>query len=164
MILQAIAAFNKHLSETLAGMQVQMPAVKVGAQAIHAQDAPPRIVWVPGEEVIGPSEGQGGDGVVNPRPLFTRRLSLHAHIWAVDIDAAELLINHLVAAVHDVAFGAYVAKSGTWLHNAADVTAHGVVYVLTLELKIPITRERDITQVVETVPITPDIVLIGEED
>ena len=87
----------------------------VGAEHIDTRDAaPPYVVWVhqtvghePGNLHVGPQEhltGQLG------KPFLTRRLVVDVHVWAATSDAAETLVEGLLAAAYltccgSVAFG-----------------------------------------------------------
>lgn len=150
---------------------VDPPVFRIGADKVSIQDAPNRVVWVPAGETIRGPHDQGGDGVRNPRPLRTRHTRVLVHIWAAgpalldatadrrpgDIAATEVLLNHLVAAIHDVAHGAYDVVAGDWLVGQEAATTFGALYLLTLEVQFPLTRELDTYAVVNTIPITPEI-------
>jgi hypothetical protein len=159
------AAVQTQVTTTLTALGQPIPAFDVGADRLMVEGAPPRIVWVPlRERILGP-HAQGGDGVTNPRPLRTRHAQVQVRIWGVgsppsavnDLAATEALINHLVAAINAVGWGAWDATGGDWSLAQGSTTRLGIVYVLDLEVQIPITREADVLHVVSSMPITiPD--------
>lgn len=138
----------------------QTPAYAVGATALTVDRRCPVVIYVPhGERITGP-EGQGGDGIGKPRPLKTRNLTLAVHLWDCDITAVEARIEAFVRAIHTIGWGAYMTPNGVWETGAEIVTGWGVVYTLTLELKIPITRVPDTYVTVTSIPITPAVLPI----
>jgi hypothetical protein len=172
-LVDFFTAVEAYMTVTLAALDppVTPPVFRIGADKLQIQDAPNRVVWVPGGETIQGPHAQGGDGVRNPRPLRTRHTRVLVHIWGAgpglvdatadrrpgDIAATEVMLGHLVAAIHDVAYGAYQALAGDWLVGQEAATTMGALYVLTLEVQFPLTRELDVYAVVNTVPITPEI-------
>lgn len=133
--------------------------VHVGAEWIRQEEAPPRVVWVPKSESYGPPTPQGGDGITNPAPLWTRRSVVECHLWANDFDAAEALLQAVVRSLHlSLTHHSYQVTSGEWIPSDGTTVNLGVVYVLTLEIMIPITRAPDTTTVVTMMPITPQVV------
>lgn len=161
------AAVEARMSTVLTGLGVPVPAFDVGLDRLLVEAAPPRIVWIPGKETHRGPHAQGGDGISNPRPLRTRHVQIQVHIWAVDpssppviggdLAAVETLLGHLVAAINDCAWGAWDVTGGDWTAGQASTTRLGMVYVLDLELQIPLTREVDPTAVVTAMPITPEV-------
>lgn len=145
-----------------------VPEFLVGADKLDIEGSPPRVVWVPGAERMAGPHAQGGDGVRNPRPLQTRHCSVQIHVWGVDptvppdpandLAATERLANHVFAALHDSGYGAVAAISGDWSFGQASTTRLGMLYVMTVEIQVPLTRELDIFHVVSTMPITPVLV------
>jgi hypothetical protein len=161
-LLDIFNAVQTQLTTVLTGLSLTVPEYRVGADKLHIQDSPPRIVWVPGREGIAGPHAQGGDGVFNPRPLRTRHAQVQVHVWgahatdaALDLGATEILANHLVAAINDVCHGAWDTHSASWDTGQASTTRKGMVYVLDLELQIPFTRELDVLATVTSMPITP---------
>jgi hypothetical protein len=172
-LVDFFTAVQTQVTAVMAGLTppVTPPVFRVGADKLQIQDAPNRVVWVPAGETIQGPHAQGGDGVRNPRPLRTRHTRVLVHIWGAgaglvdptadrrpgDITATEVLLNHLVAAIHDVAYGAYQVLAGDWLVGQEAATTMGALYVLTLEVQFPLTRELDLYAVVNTMPITPEV-------
>lgn len=166
-LADVFAAVQQRMTDVLAALvpPVALPVFLVGADKLYTQNAPNRVVWVPTSETILGPHAQGGDGVRNPRPLRTRHCMVQVHVWgsdpaglgdtAADIAATELVLGHLVAAINDVCHGAWDAKGGSWGAGEAAVTSLGTVYVLALEVQIPLTRELDTYATVTTMPITP---------
>lgn len=164
-LLDVFSAVQTQLTAVLTALALPVPTYLVGADKLYNLDAPPRIVWVPGREVIAGPHAQGGDGVSNPRPLRTRHAQVQVHVWgahatdaALDLGVTEVLANHLVAAINDVCHGAWDTHSASWDTGQASTTRKGMVYVLDLELQIPFTRELDTLHVVTSMPITPQVI------
>jgi hypothetical protein len=162
-------AVEAHLAGTLGALGVPAPRHLVGEDKIAFEGAPPRIVWVPLAETLRGPKSQGGDGVRSPRPLHTRHARVAVHIWCADptgmppndLAATETVLNHLVAAIHDVCHGAYDTISGDWSVGQASPTRLGMIYVLVIELQIPLTRELDGYATVTALPLTPQITAQG---
>lgn len=161
------AAVQTKMTATLTGLPVPeaVPLFAVGEDKLTIEDAPPRIVFVPRHETIRGPHSQGGDGIRNPRPLRTRHATVQIHVWGAavapatdDFAATEKLVNHLVAAIHDVAHGVHEELSGNWSTAQASSTRLGLVYVLEMQIEIPLTRELDTYATVTTIPITPAII------
>jgi hypothetical protein len=150
-------AVQNQMATTMTALGETVPKFLVGSDQLPVEDSPPRVVWVPGRETIRGPHAQGGDGVRNPRPLRTRHCIVQAHIWGADIPATEKLTGHLVAALNDVGHGAWDATGGDWGVGQTSATRLGFVYVLDLEILIPLTRELDTFHVVTSIPITPEV-------
>jgi len=158
-------AVQTRMAATLTGLSLPVPTFRTGADKLDMQDGPPRIVWVPMREQIQGPHAQGGDGVRNPRPLRSRHAQIEVHVWqkgaaadgSQDLAATEALVGHLVAAINDVAWGVWNATAGDWTTGQASATRLGMVYILSLEIQVPLTRELDPYATVNTMPITPEI-------
>jgi len=178
-LVETTDAINARLTDTLTRLDLAVPTFRFGEDELNVQDSPPRIVWVPKR---GPADmkfkpapdhpsmfsGNPADKTpVNPNPLWRRRLGFEAHVWAVrddaasDLDrkhdyaAAEVLVNHLVAAIHDVTWGTYSMTSEDWGTAQASKQRHGVVVVVGVELELTWTRELDTYAPVTAMPIAP---------
>jgi hypothetical protein len=145
------------LAEVFAAIAERLPAgttCEMTAAAVDYNQAPPRVVFVPtGETFVGPERAGTS--------LLTRMAGVQAHIWgagntpAEAQTATEVLLNHLVAAIHTCALGSYGLNSGRWYggHDGE----HGFVYVLDWFLKIPLTREPVATVPIQSMPIAKQI-------
>jgi hypothetical protein len=102
-----------------------------------------------------PADGQGGDGISNPRPLWKRVCRVDAEIWERDIPGCEGLANHLVAAMHGDGWGEYAMTNAVW--NTAGTVQYGVTYTLTFQIFIPFTRESDAVGTIDDFPITASL-------
>jgi hypothetical protein len=156
-LLDAFTAVQNQMTTTMGALvpPETVPQFLVGADHLQDEGAPPRIVWVPTVESIRGPHAQGGDGIRNPRPLRTRHATVQAHIWGADIPKTEVLANHVVAALNDVAHGAYDVVRGDWSIGQAAANRLGFVYVLEWEVQIPFPRELDTFHAVTAMPITP---------
>lgn len=130
------------------GADVQVPTFHLGAQHVRQNESPPRVVFIPSRENWTGPQGQGGNGVGNPRPLQTRELVMLVHVWGVDpspdadhFTVVEKIIDHLCAATRDVAPGVTVVTGGSWETNQESATRFGAIYVMETVVKIPAVRE-----------------------
>lgn len=115
-----------------------------GAAELDRNARPPRVVW---RVVQGNHEGTNRPGL-NPRPLFTRRLDIEAHIWGVDEEQAELLLEHVARAVHKAAVGSYTPAREEWPAQDDDRRSHnvkGAYCLLTFEALVPVTAATQTT-------------------
>lgn len=137
-------------------------ALTYGADQVHQEAAPPRIVWVPVEENFAPAVGigHGGDGVSSPLPLWTSEVSLEVHVWGRSQDEIEGLRNIVVGALHMVAHGAYTLSRAQWMNATGAALTYGVEYVLEARVMVPVLR--DLTELT-TATITA-LPLTGEAD
>ena len=176
-IVAVTSNINARLTATLTRLALPIPTFRFGQDELYTQDAPPRIVWVPKR---GPADGKlkpaadhpsqfSGDPTdhtpVNPRPLWRRRVGFEAHVWALrdnatvdlarekDYTAAEVLANHLVAAIHDEMYGSYAVTSEDWSTQQASKQRLGAVVVVGVELEMAWAREDDAYRVVTAMPI-----------
>lgn len=112
--------------------------VGYGAAEMDRNSRPPRIVW---RVVNGVHEGTNRPGL-NPRPLFTRRLDIEAHLWGRDEEQAELLLEHVARAVQKAAVGAFTPAREEWPAQDDDRRSHnvkGAYCLMTFEALIPVT-------------------------
>jgi hypothetical protein len=117
----------------------RVPSFGLGQGEVANMDTTPRVIWVPMGGPISVANKNGGDGMRNPGALWHRTVQVNAHIWADDVTEAEVLANHLVAALHWVAVGSYAVTSETW--DTKGTTDEGVLLVLEIQLRMPFTRE-----------------------
>jgi len=156
-LLDVFTAINAQITDALAPAP---PPLFRFADTTKMNDSPPRIIYVPRSGPITGPQGQGGDGVRNPRPLWTRNIGMEVHLWGADFAATETLMNVLTQAIHSVLWGAYLMHSEDWNTAADTANKLGVVCVLQMTWKIPITRAPDTTAVVRTIPLTPEIQVV----
>jgi hypothetical protein len=162
-LTHVVAAVEQQLQLVLEqpSVNLPMPKMAIGLDKISHQEAPPRMVWIPQRGSVRGPHGQGGDGVINPRPLWTRHLGVLVHIWAEDsskpdgsgdVPMVEAYMQHLVAAIHDMCHGAYAVVSEDWPASIQGQTTNlGAVCLLGLELQLPLTREPDTYATIETI-------------
>lgn len=136
------------------------PPFEFGAKMLSVERSAPVIIYVPLGETIGGPRGQGGDGVRDPRPLWTREVTIAAHIWADDVPAVEVLYGAFVQAMHAQLWGAYKLSSGRWATAAEIVTGWGVEFTLNMVWLVPLTRAPATFAAVSSMPITPEIVTV----
>lgn len=154
-LVSIAAAINDQITADMA--PTPPPKFDFGAETVFVQGAPPRIIYVPRtERIVGPGQ-LGGDGIGNPRPLWTRAVEVEVHIWGKDFTATEGLLNTFVRALHAVGWGdgVYKLTGGNWDLGGKSQTTLGIVYVLNMTWFVPITRALDTTVVLGTAPLNP---------
>lgn len=115
-----------------------------GARELDRAGNAPRIMW---RLVRGQHEGTNRPGL-NPRPLFTRRLEIEAHLWGADDEQTELLLELVGRAVQKAAVGAFTPAREEWPAEDDDRRTHqrrGSYCVLTFELLVPVTAATQTT-------------------
>ena len=131
----------------------------IGEQGEGQNDAPPRLVWVPGHDTFGPAN------MIGPSPagraVRTRHAGVECHVWAApattpspaaNLSAAELMVNAIIYAIHEelrvgLAFGTdntwfgygcrYDLRGQTW-HTAGMLEQFGVGCTLDLVFDLPV--------------------------
>lgn len=132
--------------------------VLVGKKYLAQQGAPPRVVFVPTRDRLGPPQRIGG-----PSPaILTRHAGVQVHVWADDVAATEQLVGQLLLAINaaiaedfdtlSIAPSGYKAVDGGWLDQAW--TNAGEVWVGNFEFAFPVTKSAAPTAVVNSIPQT----------
>lgn len=134
------------VTEIVGSIGEKIPNMGLGENAKFKHEAPPRIVWVPTAGPIKKPNQAGGDQRSNPRQLWLRELNVQARIWHVDIESAEALAGHMLAAMSEGQHGAHRVMGEAW--DTSGVQQLGVQLVLTLAIQLPFT---DVTSEVTTV-------------
>lgn len=125
-------------------LRAELPAVPIllGAQGLAEHAAPPRIVLVPGGEVLEPPTKAGllqGDGPQTlERPIYTRRSTLSLYLWGRDYGEVEGMLTEVANALHRRYAGLVVPRRGEWIEGGA--ISLGVAYRLEAEAAIPVSR------------------------
>jgi phenylpyruvate tautomerase PptA (4-oxalocrotonate tautomerase family) len=127
----------------------------VGAERAYDNVPPPRVVWVPTTERFEAFDGHGGDGVTSKRALAQRVVEVNVLVFGADQDAVEVLLDQVWTALYDAVRTGLSMDRGEWVRRQGDVEL-GRLYVLTVELKIPVTRPLPTTATVTSIPITTD--------
>lgn len=145
------------LADLIAEIAAKLPpgtTSLVGARHIAAHGAPPRVVWVPTQDKFGPARQHGTE----PRAIKSRGAGVVVHIWARDPDgnpekdlaACEQLLNAVLWATHQVAYGSYEVVDGSWLgQDGEELTQMGRAYLLELQFQVPITAPVATTETIE---------------
>lgn len=151
------AAINTSLATQFSGI-----TTRVGADQLRIEDGPPRVVWVPTSETFGPSETTGDSflpgATKQPAPLFTRIVTVEAHIWAASPDAVEALITGVVQATYGITFGSFDLQGGQWQLANNEELHFGAGYVMNMIIKIPVTRLADTYSLpITSMPISREV-------
>lgn len=149
-LLQAIIA-----QPVLSGVQCL-----VGAEYRHEEDAPGRVVFVPGRAHYAPAERHKAN--TNPRAFRTRVALVEAWCWAgtaggtADMDAAEVLLNNVCAAIH-LTTGDYELLEDEPPQaemEGGQISTLGMLRVLRFELRAPVTLPLETKASVTGLPTT----------
>lgn len=160
-IQRCFDAVEARLLDVMGQLGEKLPNMGLGEKAKFRSEAPPRIVWVPLRGGVRRARQAGGDGFSNPNQLWERELQLEARIWHVDIQHAEDLANHFVAALHDVlSSGGHKILGEQWL-TEGDLDL-GVRMILTFSVLLPFTDEPSPTVTPTSAPITGNILPAGD--
>ena len=116
---------------------------EVGAEHLHTPKAPPYVVWVHqgvGHEAGSTHAGPRQDGANQvSKACLTRHLTVDVHVWAATADAAETLIEGLIAAAYNVASGSVGFGGEKWPKQAAhEHLERGEPVILRLLLAVPV--------------------------
>lgn len=163
------AVVNPVITTNLAASSI-VPTYGSSGPDRYAEQAPPRIVWVPVTEDYQPARGQGGDIVLDSvsnmtlpggalPPLYTRVSSVECDVWGATRDDVETMINAVVSAVHDcLSNGSYGIQAARWL-LPEETSKDGEVYRLTFQFMVPVVRvtPQITTATINTMPETPQI-------
>jgi hypothetical protein len=137
-----IADVHTNLVSLDAGLAVAQPSPLVGALFLHENCAPPRVVWVPVRSSPGPlnqRQAPASSRSTAPRQLGTRNLSVAAHIWGADPDAAEALLVNVHNAMRLSLGGSYAWTSEEWPQQDGDAIEQlGTLVIVVFELHVPI--------------------------
>ena len=153
-LLDVFDDVERTLNDTLASLDPpqEPPIWRRFTNEVPMEDDFPRIVWVIGRErIVGTDTTR--EPVLQQSEIWYRESHVKVHVWEEDVRAAEVLLNHFVAALHARLPGGYQATGGQW--NAGEASnQRGVVYVLELSIYFPLTREPIPTVFVDDLPIT----------
>lgn len=116
--------------------------------------SPPYIVWIEQDQDtfddiknLGPYNGHQ----YNPRALWTVRTGVDIHIWASTREQVETLRGYEIAALHRACHGSYSIRSGRRVAANNALMADGYGYILSIELRQPISDMTYSTVTVSTV-------------
>lgn len=107
-----------------------------GAAAIDQHGSPPRIVWVWTNSNHGPPEKVDA----REKSILTRSPTIFAHVWGVDDDDTEALVDDVINALYQVAHGS-IAFGGEEV-PPTDSTNRGLAVVVQFSLDMPVLRRR----------------------
>lgn len=164
------AAVDAQITANLAGAGIS-PSYGTSGVDRQFESAPPRIVWVPTDEEIQPTKGQGGDVTVDSAgnqilpsgsmpPILLRLCTVECDLWAADRDTVDgTMINAVFSAVHDVcSLGSYGVLRARWM-LPEEISKEGECYRIWFQFLIPITRVEpaETTATIISIPQTPAI-------
>lgn len=136
------------LAEIFEAIETELQAlapvtVRDGGEWLGANDAPPRVVFVPTDEILTGAAELHYDGTFTAtgtsRPLAQRDCTVEVHVWGKDRAATEELVGHTVNAIRRAAGAAYRLASGSWkTQDAAALTQLGRAYVFQATFLVPV--------------------------
>lgn len=139
----------------------------VGPSTLLFDGVPPRIVWIPTTGKFRAPQGQGGDGITEPRPFRTADCTVVVDIWNADLDstnnerfpnanfaATENLLNDFCAAFQSEIAGSWDPISLEWLNVDGETLRFGFVARLTINIAAPLTRPTALVATVNEIPTT----------
>lgn len=109
--------------------------VLLGPEYIAQEDAVPRVVFDPSDDVYTDPREIGA----NPRPLLDVWAGCDVHVWAADFDQAHAYAQLLVRSMQRMFSGAqFRVLGGRWTKTTIDVQ-HGREYVVRVAIRTPVT-------------------------
>lgn len=128
------------------------PSIEIDEDAIDEEGDPPRIVFEPKAERWVGRHAASQDGKVQPRILYTRLAIVRAHVWGENRTRTEELLRALARQTYALLYGSFTPLAGEWV--GASKTKLGHLYLLDMEIQIPVPRELDPTVQLTEMPIT----------
>jgi len=137
----------------------------IGARSIAQNSAPPRVVWIPTRDQIGPKEVASR---ANPS-IYTRLAGVQAHCWGASLEATETIVHAVIAALYATAHGSLRVAGVEW--PAPETVTRGELAILSFALAIPVlklttpTQTTNITSVADesTGAVAGDGILVSGE-
>jgi len=150
------------------------PTLELAATPKRDRTVAPRVTWVPGRDrftMANPAMTKASQtaylaanpGKQLPKCLHIRHAGVEAHLWAGttqgtadDYSATEALVQAVISAVHEVAYGCYELESSGWVNpRGTEGNSLGHRYVLNLSFLIPVLQVQDVSPAVsEVVTVT----------
>lgn len=138
MSTTADTTLSAQVAVIMADVAVDVPGVVTafGRREVAAHSAPPMVGWWPkGPETFSGAKKSSFPG--GRRPLYTASLALAVRCWGVDLDAALLLRESVIACIHRQWPGSYQLAPAVWV-DAASQTDLGEMVDLTVTLDLAI--------------------------
>ena len=115
----------------------------------------PRIVWIPLDYNMGPTDNVGGrpNGANRSRQCRTQTLSCEVHIWGEDLEMAENMLHILIGTCWRLLMGSVDFGAGryeTQTQTGADYAARGQKAIQEITLKIPVQSETAPLTIIDT--------------
>lgn len=152
----------------------------VGPNALQLEGAPPRCVWVPGQDGYSSPRGYAGAGDNSPRSIWAIDGGVAAYLWAAkvrtdpghvgELDTAatdedhvsvmEALRQSVIQAIHQQMFQGYyyTLVGGSWgWGEGAPAVRFGVGYTLLISFALPVTMPASPEAQVNTMPISTEM-------
>lgn len=123
---------------------------KFGPDHLADNNKPPRMVWVPTSDVYEHGKVNVGSSYDRSRrALATQKAGVAIEVWGAATTASptskdhaaatELLVNRLLAYVHQQFFGAFTVEQGVWMQqDGQQLGQFGRKYTLSIRFQIPI--------------------------
>lgn len=126
----------------------------IGAEHLSANAAPPRVVWVPTVDAVDRGQGRRNTAAKEPKSVMTRRAGCFIRCWAKseseesvdDVRATEQLVNRVLVAIHEAAFGSYEVTAVEWVSSdGAELMQLGRCADIRVAFEVPVTKPASAT-------------------
>lgn len=155
-------AVNADMTAAITAASGTVPVFKFGPEHLAKENKPPRIIWVPTEDVMRETIGPGGrtnsvTGVPS-RSVATTFDGVEVHVWGRDYGEADALKRQLILSVHMQGVGTreLVGTSGKWNNETLDVR-YGREWIWTFALWVPVADEPYQYAPSDVAPLTDDM-------
>lgn len=127
---------------------------EIGAEHLAANAEPPRVVWVPTVDGVVPGQGRRNTSVKEPKSVMTRRAGCFIRCWAKsnsessvdDVRAVEQLVNRVLVAIHEAAFGSYEVTAVEWVSaDGGELMQLGRCADIRVSFDVPVTKTASAT-------------------
>jgi len=135
MTLQAI--FDVTTGRLRAQLGFEGTDCQLGGEWSASEGSPPRVVWVPSEDAFD-GDPKGG---TNPSAIYEAAEGFNVHLWGADFDPTRELRSAFLRALHRNAKGSCRIHRGLWVPANAGLVREGRLYLLSIAVLVPVTRD-----------------------
>jgi hypothetical protein len=115
------------------------PTFEVGDKHLSEHASPPRVVWVPQDEPIGPGALKDESLATKHTAILTRYATVDATVWGVTFSQAEAIVHNLCTVWRDKTCGCGTVEAIRWPREGEiGWTTHGMSVVVELRVEIPV--------------------------
>jgi hypothetical protein len=111
--------------------------IRTGEKYIHENTSAPRLVWVYGNETLGPPKKMKDSSGMPITAYYTRNANINGHIWGISRAQTEAVLHNVITSIHRILHA--TSKFGTILWpKASKHLEQGMYCILPLEVYIPV--------------------------